>query len=163
MPALDYEGVQADLYTLGQGAGGGILPVSAVVGRRAVLGVLRPGEHGSTFGGNPLACAVGRAVIALLASGDFQSRFQQLGAHVHARLQTLPEHGAAQVTGRGLSAGVRMAPGGLTGREAAEALMARGVLCTPAHGMTLRIALPPIPTRSDLDLGLDAIIEVRMR
>jgi ornithine--oxo-acid transaminase len=128
-----------------------------------VLGVLQPGEHGSTFGSNPLACAVGRAVIALLASGDFQSRSQQLGAHLHARLQTLPEHRAAQVTGRGLWAGVHIAPGGLTGREAAETSMARGVLCTSAHGITLRIALPLIITRSDLDLDLDAIIEVLMR
>jgi ornithine--oxo-acid transaminase len=158
--ALDHEGVRADLYILGKALGGGILPVSAVVGRRAVLGVLRPGEHGSTFGGNPLACAVGRAVISLLASGEFQSRSRELGAHLHSRLHTLLEHGVAQVTGRGAWAGVHIAPGGPTGRSAAEALMARGVLCKEAHGMTLRIAPPLVITHGDLDLGLDAVIDV---
>ena len=158
--ALDHEGVRADLYTLGKALGGGILPVSAVVGRRAVLGVLRAGEHGSTFGGNPLACAVGRAVIALLATGELQSQSQTLGAHLHTRLQTLVGHGIAQITGRGLWAGVHLAPGGPTGRAVAEALMARGVLCKEAHTTTLRIAPPLVISRTDLDTGLDAIIDV---
>jgi ornithine--oxo-acid transaminase len=161
--ALDHDGVRADLYTLGKALGGGILPVSAVVGRRAVLEVLRPGEHGSTFGGNPLACAVGRAVIALLASGEFQSRSRELGAHLHTRLRTLVGHGVARVTGRGLWAGVHIAPGGPTGRMAAEALMARGVLCKETQPTTLRIAPPLVITRKDLDVGLDAITDVLTR
>jgi ornithine--oxo-acid transaminase len=158
--ALDHEGVRADLYTLGKALGGGILPVSAVVGRRAVLGVLRPGEHGSTFGGNPLACAVGRAVIALLATGEFQARSRELGAHLHARLGELVGHGVAQVTGRGLWAGVRIAPGGPTGRAASEALLSRGVLCKETHASTLRIAPPLVITRAELDTGIDAIADV---
>lgn len=158
--ALDHEGIRADLYALGKALGGGILPVSAVVGRRAVLGVLRSGEHGSTFGGNPLACAVGRAVIALLATGEFQSRSQALGAHLHTRLRTLIGRGVAQITGRGLWAGVHIAPGGPTGRAAAEALMARGVLCKEAHTSTLRIAPPLVITQTDLDIGLDSVIDV---
>ena len=158
--ALDHDGVRADLYTLGKALGGGILPVSAVVGRRAVLGVLRPGEHGSTFGGNPLACAVGRAVITLLASGEFQVHSRELGAHVHDRLRTLVGHGVTQVTGRGLWAGVHLAPGGLTGRRAAEALLTRGVLCKETHRTTLRIAPPLVITREELDLALDAITDV---
>lgn len=83
--ALDHENVRADLYTLGKALGGGIVPVSAVVGSRDVLGVLRPGEHGSTFGGNPLACAVGRAVVRLLRTGEFQQRSAELGKHLHDR------------------------------------------------------------------------------
>jgi ornithine--oxo-acid transaminase len=158
--ALDHDDVRADLYTLGKALGGGILPVSAVVGRRAVLGVLRPGEHGSTFGGNPLACAVGRAVIALLASGEFQSRSRKLGAHLHTRLRTLVGHGVAQVTGRGLWAGVHIAPGGPTARIVAEALLTRGVLCKETHATTLRIAPPLVITCADLDAGLDAITDV---
>jgi ornithine--oxo-acid transaminase len=161
--ALDHDGVRADLYTLGKALGGGILPVSAVVGRRAVLGVLRPGEHGSTFGGNPLACAVGRAVVALLATGEFQVRSRELGTHLHTRLAKLIGHGVAQVTGRGLWAGVHIAPGGPTGRVAAEALLARGVLCKETHATTLRIAPPLVITQDELDLGLDAITDVLVR
>lgn len=161
--ALDHDDVRADLYTLGKALGGGILPVSAVVGRRAVLGVLRPGEHGSTFGGNPLACAVGRAVIALLASGEFQSRSRELGAHLHTRLRALVGHGVAQVTGRGLWAGVHITPGGPSARLVAEALLAHGVLCKETHATTLRIAPPLVITREDLDVGLDAITKVLTR
>ncbi|WP_019815549.1 ornithine--oxo-acid transaminase, partial [Saccharomonospora saliphila] len=100
--ALDHEHVTADLYTLGKALGGGIMPVSAVAGRADVLGVLRPGEHGSTFGGNPLACAVGRAVVRLLSTGEFQQRATSLGARLHARLGDLVGQGVAEVRGRGL-------------------------------------------------------------
>ncbi|MDQ3404213.1 MAG: ornithine--oxo-acid transaminase [Actinomycetota bacterium] len=158
--ALDHEGVRADLYTLGKALGGGILPVSAVVGRADVLGVLKPGEHGSTFGGNPLACAVGRAVITLLATGEFQERSATLGAHLHTRLGELVGHGVAEVRGRGLWAGVEIAPGGPSGREASQALMAKGVLCKETHDTTLRVAPPLVITEADLDRGIDAIAEV---
>jgi ornithine--oxo-acid transaminase len=158
--ACDREGVRADLYTLGKALGGGILPVSAVVGSRSVLGVLRPGEHGSTFGGNPLACAVGRAVIRLLRTGEYQARSRELGAHLHARLAELVGHGVAEVRGRGLWAGVDIAPGGPTGRQAAEALMERGVLAKETQETTLRVAPPLVIDRVDLDRGIDAISDV---
>jgi ornithine--oxo-acid transaminase len=161
--ALDHEGVRADLYTLGKALGGGIVPVSAVAGRADVLGVLRPGEHGSTFGGNPLACAVGRAVIRLLADGAFQRRAATLGAYLHARLATFVGHGVDEVRGRGLWAGVDLAAGGLGGREASEALMRRGVLCKETHGRTLRIAPPLVITEAELDRGLDAIEAILRR
>ncbi|HVV09247.1 ornithine--oxo-acid transaminase [Amycolatopsis sp.] len=161
--ALDHEHVRADLYTLGKALGGGIVPLSAVVGRRDVLGVLRPGEHGSTFGGNPLACAVGRAVIGLLSSGEFQQRSTALGAHLHGRLGELIGHGLAEVRGRGLWAGIDITPGGLTGRQASEALAGRGVLCKETHGNTLRIAPPLMISEEDLDTGIDAIAEVVRR
>jgi ornithine--oxo-acid transaminase len=158
--ALDHEDVRADLYTLGKALGGGILPVSAVVGSRAVLGVLRPGEHGSTFGGNPLACAVGRAVIRLLDTGEFQERSRLLGTHLHARLGELVGHGVAEVRGRGLWAGVEIAPGGPTARQVSESLMDLGVLCKETQDTTLRVAPPLIITRDDLDQGIDAIASV---
>jgi ornithine--oxo-acid transaminase len=161
--ACEHEGVVADLYTLGKALGGGILPVSAVVGRRDVLGVLRPGEHGSTFGGNPLACAVGRAVIKLLREGDFLTRSTTLGAHLHARLEKLVGHGVAEVRGRGLWAGVEIAPGGMVAREVSEELMRRGVLCKETHDTTLRIAPPLMISQADLDLGVDTITEVLAR
>ncbi|MEU5266517.1 ornithine--oxo-acid transaminase [Amycolatopsis sp. NPDC021455] len=158
--ALDHEGVRADVYTLGKALGGGILPVSAVVGRRDVLGVLKPGEHGSTFGGNPLACAVGRAVVRLLNTGEFQQRAAELGAHLHDRLTALIGNGLSEVRGRGLWAGIDIAPGGPSGREASEALATRGVLCKETHERTLRVAPPLVITRAELDRGIDAIAEV---
>src|SRR5437763_3105606 len=158
--ALDHEGVRADVYTLGKALGGGILPVSAVVGRRDVLGVLRPGEHGSTFGGNPLACAVGRAVIRLLRTGEFQQRSAELGAHLHDRLTALIGNGLSEVRGRGLWAGIDIAPGGPSGREASEALAGMGVLCKETHERTLRVAPPLVITRTELDRGIDAIAVV---
>ncbi|WP_459722655.1 ornithine--oxo-acid transaminase [Actinophytocola sp. KF-1] len=161
--ACEHEDVTADLYTLGKALGGGIMPVSAVVGKRDVLGVLRPGEHGSTFGGNPLACAVGRAVIKLLREGDFLSRSATLGAQLHARLTELIGHGVADVRGRGLWAGVEIAPGGKTARAASEELMARGVLCKETHDTTLRVAPPLVISQEDLDRGVDTIAEVLTR
>ncbi|CRK55910.1 Ornithine aminotransferase [Alloactinosynnema sp. L-07] len=158
--ALDHEGVRADLYTLGKALGGGILPVSAVVGRGDVLGVLKPGEHGSTFGGNPLACAVGRAVVKLLATGEFQERSKTLGAHLHARLGELVGRGVAEVRGRGLWAGVEIAPGGPSGRLASQGLMDRGVLCKETHDTTLRVAPPLVITEEEIDKGVDAIAEL---
>jgi ornithine--oxo-acid transaminase len=161
--ASEHDGVVADLYTLGKALGGGIMPVSAVVGRRDVLGVLRPGEHGSTFGGNPLACAVGRAVIRLLREGDFLTRSVDLGAHLHTRLAGLVGRGVAEVRGRGLWAGIELAPGGLTAREASEELMRRGVLCKETHDTTLRVAPPLMISRADLDHGVDTITSVLAR
>ncbi|WET82076.1 ornithine--oxo-acid transaminase [Amycolatopsis sp. QT-25] len=158
--ALDHEGVRADVYTLGKALGGGIMPVSAVVGGKDVLGVLRPGEHGSTFGGNPVACAIGRAVVGLLKTGEFQERSRELGAHLHSRLGELVGNGLAEVRGRGLWAGIDIAPGGPTGREASTALAERGVLCKETHDHTLRIAPPLVITREELDRGIDVITEV---
>ncbi len=157
--ASEFEGVRADMYTLGKALGGGILPVSAVVGRRDVLGVLRPGEHGSTFGGNPLACAVGRAVIKLLETGEFQERSQTLGAHLHRRLGELVGRGVAEVRGRGLWAGVEIAPG-RHARELSETLMDRGILCKETHDTTLRVAPPLVISQEDLDHGIDTIADV---
>ena len=102
--------VDADVYLLGKALGGGILPLSAVVADSDVLGVLRPGQHGSTFGGNPLACAVGRAVISLLEDGDVLERARDLGAHLHDRLAGLVGHGVRAVRGVGLWAGVDVDP-----------------------------------------------------
>ncbi|NIH79645.1 ornithine--oxo-acid transaminase [Amycolatopsis viridis] len=161
--ALEHAGVRADLYTLGKALGGGIVPLSAVVGRRDVLGVLKPGEHGSTFGGNPLACAVGRAVITLLSTGEFQQRSAELGARMHARLGELVGHGLAEVRGRGLWAGIDITPGGLSGREACAALAEKGLLAKETHGATLRLAPPLTIAEADLDRGLDILAGVLTR
>ena len=156
--ACEHEGVTPDMYLLGKALGGGIVPVSAVVSSSEVLGVFQPGQHGSTFGGNPLACAVGREVIAMLATGEFQERSAKLGMHMHDRLSALTAGEAVrEVRGRGLWAGVEFTT--LGGREACERLAARGVLAKDTHGTTIRLAPPLIITEDDLDWALDRLEE----
>ncbi|MFD7998876.1 ornithine--oxo-acid transaminase [Streptomyces mirabilis] len=153
--ACEHEGVVPDMYVLGKALGGGVVPVSAVVSSRAVLGVFRPGEHGSTFGGNPLACAVALEVIAMLRSGEYQRRAAELGDHLHRELGLLAGTGhVTAVRGRGLWAGVDIAPEYGTGREISERLMDRGVLVKDTHGVTVRIAPPLVISKEDLDWGL---------
>jgi ornithine--oxo-acid transaminase len=158
--ACDLVGVRPDLYLLGKALGGGVVPVSAVVGSREVLGVLRPGQHGSTFGGNPLACAVGRVVVRLLATGEFQRRAAHLGTHLHARLGELVGQGLIAVRGVGLWAGIDIDPGLMTGRAACERLMARGVLAKDTHGSTIRLAPPLVVERHELDWAVDQLAAV---
>ncbi|MEU6391421.1 ornithine--oxo-acid transaminase [Streptomyces sp. NPDC046939] len=156
--ACEHEGVVPDMYVLGKALGGGVVPVSAVVSSKAVLGVFRPGEHGSTFGGNPLACAVGLEVIAMLRSGEFQQRAAELGEHLHAELGLLAGTGkVTEVRGRGLWAGVDIDPAYGTGREISEKLLERGVLVKDTHGSTIRIAPPLVVSKEDLDWGLDQL------
>ncbi|MGW0881772.1 ornithine--oxo-acid transaminase [Streptomyces sp. NPDC002671] len=156
--ACEHEGVVPDLYVLGKALGGGIVPVSAVVGSADVLGVFRPGEHGSTFGGNPLACAVALEVIAMLRSGDFQERATLLGEHLHRELAGLLGTGkVTAVRGRGLWAGVDVSPRLGTGRAVAERLLERGVLVKDTHGSTIRIAPPLVISAEDLDWGVEQL------
>ena len=108
--ACTAENVMPDAYLLGKALGGGILPPSAMVSTCQVLGVLRPGQHGSTFAGNPLACAVAREVIAILRTGKYQARSALLGEKFHARLAALPRDVVREVRGRGLWAGWRLLP-----------------------------------------------------
>jgi ornithine--oxo-acid transaminase len=156
--ACQHDGVQPDLFVLGKALGGGIVPVSAVVSSREILGVFGPGQHGSTFGGNPLACAVGREVIAMLSTGEFQERSAKLGTHLHDRLSALPRQTVREVRGRGLWAGVEFVT--LSGREVCERLAAAGVLAKDTHGTTIRLAPPLMISEADLDRALDLIEEV---
>ena len=153
--ACEHDDVVPDMYILGKALGGGIVPISAVVASREVLGVFKPGQHGSTFGGNPLACAVAREVIAMLSTGEFQERSAKLGAHMLDRLSALPESGVREVRGRGLWAGVEFA--NLTGRDACERLAERGVLAKDTHGTTIRLAPPLMIAEEDLDWAIDQV------
>ena len=158
--ACELAGVRPDLVTLGKALGGGILPVSAVVGRREALGVLTPGTHGSTFGGNPLACAVGIAVVGLLATGEYQSRAATMGAHLSERLEGLVADGLLDgQRSVGLWAGIDVPAGRGTGRELSERLLARRVLVKDTHGHTVRLAPPLSISTDDLDWGLDQIAD----
>jgi ornithine--oxo-acid transaminase len=152
--------VVPDLLILGKALGGGVVPVSAVVGIREVVGVLRPGQHGSTFGGNPLACAVGRSVVALLEDGRYQERARELGASLHARLRRLVGSGLHAVRGVGLWAGIDVDPALGTGRDICAALAERGVLAKDTHGSTIRLAPPLVVEAADLDWAVDQLEDV---
>ncbi|AJE80665.1 MULTISPECIES: ornithine--oxo-acid transaminase [Streptomyces] len=155
--AVAHEAVLPDLLLLGKALGGGIVPVSAVVGRREVMSVLGPGQHGSTFGGNPLAAAVGSAVVDLLETGEFQQRAKDLGVVLADRLSALVGHGVVGYRARGLWAGVDIDPAFGTGREISERLMAEGVLVKDTHGSTIRFAPPLSISEEDLVSGLGAL------
>ncbi|GAA3639800.1 ornithine--oxo-acid transaminase [Microbacterium awajiense] len=155
--ACDREGVVPDVYLLGKALGGGIVPLSAVVADRDVLGVIRPGEHGSTFGGNPLAAAVGTRVVEMLQTGEFQTRATALGEHLEAKLDELVGSGVTAVRIAGLWAGIDIDPAVGTGREVAERLLARGVLAKDTHGQTLRIAPPLVIRATELDWAIEQL------
>jgi ornithine--oxo-acid transaminase len=149
--ACDRWGVVPDVYLLGKALGGGVVPLSAVVADQDVLGVLNPGEHGSTFGGNPLAAAIGSTVVGMLARGEFQSRSAALGAHLHAGLGALIGNGVTAVRGFGLWAGVDIDPGLGTGKQISLRLADRGVLVKDTHDWTLRFAPPLVITAAEID------------
>ncbi|MEV6113764.1 ornithine--oxo-acid transaminase [Streptomyces sp. NPDC052109] len=158
--AVEHEDVVPDVLLLGKALGGGIVPVSAVVARREVLGVLHPGEHGSTFGGNPLAAAVGTAVVELLQTGEFQRRAAELGAVLRDGLTELAGKGVVGFRSRGLWAGVDIDPAIGTGREISERLMREGVLVKDTHGSTIRLAPPLTITAEELRSALGALEKV---
>ncbi|MER5193581.1 ornithine--oxo-acid transaminase [Streptomyces sp. NPDC002755] len=161
--AVEHEGVVPDVLLLGKALGGGIVPVSAVVARREVLSVLRPGEHGSTFGGNPLAAAVGTAVVELLETGEFQRRATELGVVLRDGLTGLVGKGVVGFRARGLWAGVDVDPALGTGREVSERLMREGVLVKDTHGSTIRLAPPLTITGEELASALATLEKVLTR
>ncbi|MBI9114634.1 ornithine--oxo-acid transaminase [Sanguibacter suaedae] len=159
--ACDLWGVQPDLVTLGKALGGGIVPVSAVVGRSDVLDVFTPGTHGSTFGGNPLACAVGLAVVELLADGSVVEEARRLGERMQTRLDDLvADELVVDVRGAGLWAGIDVDETRGSGRDVCLALLERGVLAKDTHGSTLRLAPPLTIAERDLDDGLEHLADV---
>lgn len=163
--AVEHFGVTPDVYLLGKALGGGIVPVSAVVANRDVLDVIRPGQHGSTFGGNPLACAVAQAVIALLNTGEYQHHATEVGTVLHSELRTLIGAGVTEVRGIGLWAGVDIDPQLATGREICEGMLAEGVLVKDTHGSTIRMSPPLTVSEDEVRDGVRAlrtVLEKRM-
>ncbi|GAA4589785.1 ornithine--oxo-acid transaminase [Streptomyces violaceoruber] len=158
--AVEHESVVPDVVLLGKALGGGIVPVSAVVGRRDVLGVLHPGEHGSTFGGNPLAAALGTAVVELLEPGAFQRLAAELGALLREGLAALVGRGVVGFRARGLWAGVDVDPALGSGREISERLMREGILVKDTHGSTIRLAPPLTVTAEELTGALGTLEKV---
>jgi ornithine--oxo-acid transaminase len=154
--ACDHEDVVPDMYILGKALGGGIYPVSAVAANGDVLEVITPGSHGSTFGGNPFAAAIGREVVQMLQTGEFQARAEKLGAHLADGLESMVGNGLDAVRVRGLWAGIDIDPALAAGRDVTEMLLGEGILAKEAHGQTVRLAPPLVATEEDLDLLIAA-------
>ncbi len=167
--ACEHEGVKPDMYLLGKALGGGIVPVSAVVGRDEVIGVIGPGQHGSTFGGNPLACAVGREVVAMLQEGTYQANAAALGERMAARLAAADLPMVKEVRARGLWLGIELVAGDVPARRYCEALLTAqvdgptgpaGLLAKDTHETTIRLAPPLGITAEEADWIVDQLIAV---
>jgi len=158
--AFEHEGVRPDALVLGKALGGGVLPVSAFVARGEVMNVFTPGSHGSTFGGNALAAAVGLEALLVIRDENLVERSRTLGAHMLARLRAIESPVLKQVRGRGLWAGVEVDPHFAGAREVCERLLSKGVLSKETHGTVVRLAPPLVIAREDLDWALDRLEEV---
>jgi ornithine--oxo-acid transaminase len=157
--ACDREDVQPDVYILGKALGGGIMPVSAVVADRSVMEVLTPGTHGSTFGGNPLAMAIGREVVAMLREGEHQARAAAVEPLLRERVSALEGAGVIDSRVVGMWVGLDIDPELGTGRQLCEALMDRGVLAKDTHGSTIRLSPPLTTSDDDLNWAMDRLAE----
>ena len=152
--AYMHEGIEPDMITIGKALSGGFYPVSAVLARREVLGVFQPGDHGSTFGGNPMACAIARAALRVIVDERLAECSAELGAYALGRLETLRSPHLVQVRGKGLWIALQLKR---PARPFCEALRERGVLCKETHENVIRIAPPLTISREDLDWGLERI------
>jgi ornithine--oxo-acid transaminase len=152
--AEEHDGVEADLTLVGKALSGGFYPVSAVLSNREVMDVLKPGEHGSTFGGNPLACAVARAALRVLIEEDMIGNAARMGEYLLGALKDIRSNRVKEIRGRGLMIAVELNPDAGGARADAEALMRRGVLCKETHGSILRIMPPLVITKDEIDEAL---------
>jgi ornithine--oxo-acid transaminase len=153
--AEEHEGIEADLTLIGKALSGGFYPVSAVLSNDEILGVLKPGEHGSTFGGNPLACAVARASLKVLIEEGMIENAQAMGARFLSGLRDINSTAVKEVRGRGLMIAVELHPQAGGARRYCDALRLRGVLCKDTHDHAIRISPPLVITSDEIDWALD--------
>jgi ornithine--oxo-acid transaminase len=153
--AEEHEGIEADLTLVGKALSGGFYPVSAVLSNDEVLGVLKPGEHGSTFGGNPLACAVARAALKILIEEGMVENACAMGAHFLAGLRHIKSSAVKEVRGRGLMIAIELHPQAGGARRYCDALRQRGILCKDTHDHTIRVSPPLVVTRDEIDRALE--------
>jgi ornithine--oxo-acid transaminase len=158
--AAEHWGVRADIVTVGKALSGGMYPVSAVLADEEILGLLQPGDHGSTYGGNPLACAVAREALRVLIDEDLIERSAKLGEYLMSRLLELKSPHIKQIRGKGLWFGVVLKPEAGGARRFCEALMERGLLCKETHWNVIRLAPPLVVTREELDWAIERLAEV---
>lgn len=155
--ACHHEGVKPDGIVLGKALGGGLLPVSAFCAREEVMGVFRPGDHGSTFGGNALGAAVGLAALEVLLDERLAERAAEMGAYLLKRLKAISSPVVADVRGKGLLIGVELDPKRVSARAFVETLLRHGVLSKDTHGTVARFAPPLVVKREELDWGVERI------
>jgi ornithine--oxo-acid transaminase len=158
--AYEHESIRPDGLILGKALGGGVLPVSAFVATREVMDVFTPGSHGSTFGGNALAAAVGLEALNVIRDEKLVERSAELGTHMLARLSAFKHAALKDVRGRGLWAGAEIDPRIASAREVCERLLQKGVLSKETHHVVVRLAPPLVIARADLDWALDRFAEV---
>ena len=156
----DWDGTRGDVLIVGKALGGGVFPVSAILANDDVMDVFHPGDHGSTFGGNPLGAAVGQASLAVTLDEGLADRSLELGTWLHERLSDIDSPHIAEVRGRGLMLGIEIRGESGPARPFCDALMERGILCNDTHHQVIRIAPPLVVTREILEQALSAITEV---
>lgn len=155
--ALDHEGVKADMIIIGKALGGGVYPISAVIASREILGVYKPGDHGSTFGGNPLACAVAREALRVLVEERLVERSAELGGYFLNKVRDIKSANVKTVRGRGLFIGIELKPEAGGARKFCEALKSRGMLCKETHEHVIRLAPPLVITQEEIDWACDQL------
>ena len=158
--ACEHDGVRPDGLILGKALGGGLLPVSMFLARAELMDVFTPGTHGSTFGGNPLAAAVGKEALDVLVEERLAERSAELGAHLLARLRALKSPLVKDLRGKGLFVGMEIDPARATARAVVERLMAQGVLSKETHETVVRFAPPLVINREQLDWAIDRVAAV---
>jgi ornithine--oxo-acid transaminase len=154
--------VKPDVFVLGKALGGGIIPISAVVASAALMEVLKPGEHGSTFGGYPLACAVSREAMRVLVEEHLPARTAELGDYLLTRLRGVKSKWVKEVRGRGLFVGIELFPKAGGARSFCERLLHEGLLCKETHEHVIRLAPPLTILREELDWAIDRVAKVLM-
>jgi ornithine--oxo-acid transaminase len=160
--ASDWEGVRADVITIGKALSGGFYPVSAVLADEPIMSVFKPGDHGSTFGGNPIAAAVGQAALKVLIEEGMIDNAREQGEYLMGRLRRIESPHIKEVRGRGLLIGVELYPEAGGARRFCEALKDQGLLCKETHDNVIRFAPPLVITRADIDWALERIEPVLM-
>lgn len=160
--ASDHEDVKPDMVILGKALSGGAYPVSVVLSSSEILGVFNPGDHGSTYGGNPLGCAVAQTALEVLVEEKMIENSAKLGDYFQEKLRAIPSPHVKEVRGKGLLVGVELKPEAGGGRKFCEALQERGVLAKTAHANVIRFAPPLIISKEDMDWALERIEEVLM-
>jgi ornithine--oxo-acid transaminase len=153
--AEEHEGIEADLTLIGKALSGGLYPVSAVLSNDEILGVLKPGEHGSTFGGNPLACAVARTALKVLIEEGMVENARAMGTHFLTGLRQIKSSAVKEVRGRGLMIAIELHPQAGGARRYCDALRRRGVLCKDTHDHTIRVSPPLVLTHDEINWALE--------